>query len=96
MADSRLMEVKMAEKIEAEVRQDFSHKEKLQFDNTTNYRKNTAIMQRKSLGIIQCFDCRQHAELDGYRFALVPLCECCRTEREVKITGNRFERRHKR
>lgn len=41
----------------------------------------------------ECFDCKRVARLDGYRFSLVPLCECCRTEREVEITRNRFERR---
>ncbi len=45
---------------------------------------------------IQCFECKHTAELDGYRFRLVPLCCCCRTEREVEITKNRFERRNKR
>lgn len=49
----------------------------------------------KFIRVIECFDCHDHAELDGYRFALVPLCRCCRTEREVKITNNRFERRMK-
>ncbi len=49
----------------------------------------------KSLGIIQCFDCKQQSELAGYRFALVPLCECCRTEREIEIADNRLERRLK-
>ena len=52
--------------------------------------------QPKSLGIIQCFDCKRQAALDGYRFALVPLCACCRTEREVEIVNNRFERRQTR
>lgn len=50
----------------------------------------------KSLGIIQCFECKAEAELDGYRFRFVPLCRCCRTEREVQITRNRFERRNSR
>ncbi len=52
--------------------------------------------QPRILGIIQCFDCKRQAELDGYRFALVPLCSCCRTEREVEIVNNRFERRQRR
>ena len=52
--------------------------------------------QPRILGIIQCFDCKRQAELDGYRFALVPLCACCRTEREVEIVNNRFERRQTR
>ncbi len=51
--------------------------------------------QPKILRLIQCFDCKQNTELDGYRFALVPLCSCCRTNREVEITGKRFERRHR-
>lgn len=45
---------------------------------------------------ITCHDCKKSAELAGYRFTLVPLRECCRIEREVEITGNRFERRMKR
>ena len=49
----------------------------------------------KSLGVIVCFDCQRQTELCGYRFALVPLCACCRKEREVQITNNRFERRRK-
>ncbi len=51
---------------------------------------------RKHLNTITCHDCRHQSELAGYRLAFVPLCECCRIEREVKITGNRFERRHQR
>ncbi len=45
---------------------------------------------------IDCYDCKQNAPLDGYRFQSVPLCKCCRTERELQITRNRFERRQKR
>ncbi len=48
------------------------------------------------LKTIQCFECNTRAELDGYRFRLVPLCHDCRTKREVEITRNRFERRQKR
>ncbi len=51
--------------------------------------------QPKTLDTIECFECKQHAELDGYRFRLVPLCRCCRTDREVEITNKRFERRMK-
>lgn len=47
----------------------------------------------KNLGIIECYQCKRNAELDGYRFRLVPLCGCCRTEREVEITNQRFEQR---
>jgi len=50
----------------------------------------------KAIVETECFDCKRLARLDGYRFSLVPLCQCCRTEREVEITGNRFERRWKR
>ncbi len=46
--------------------------------------------------IIHCGDCHHERPLDGYRFGLMPICCDCRTKREVKITGNRFERRHKR
>ncbi len=52
--------------------------------------------QPRILGVIQCFECKRQAELDGYRFRLVPLCACCRTEREVEIVNNRFERRQRR
>ena len=44
---------------------------------------------------ICCFECKQRAEIDGYRFRLVPVCRDCRKEREVETVGNRFERRHK-
>ncbi len=47
----------------------------------------------KNLDTIECYECNQDAELDGYRFRLVPLCRCCRTQREVEITNKRFERR---
>ncbi len=47
----------------------------------------------RRLPTIQCYECKEFDELDGYRFRLVPLCRDCRTEREVEITGNRFERR---
>lgn len=49
--------------------------------------------QPKTLDIIECFECKRHAELDGFRFRLVPLCRCCRTDREVEIVAARFERR---
>jgi hypothetical protein len=42
---------------------------------------------------IHCHCCRQMREFDGYQFKLVPVCADCRTERELEITGNRFERR---
>ena len=70
--------------------------------NTMNYtptqnkfQLNLFVTERpkKVLEIIHCCDCDQKRELDGYRFGLVPLCSDCRTEREVQITGNRFERR---
>ena len=59
------------------------------------------IIERIPMGasvvaVIDCNDCNDRAQLDGYRFALVPLCKCCRTERELQITRNRFERRHTR
>ena len=49
----------------------------------------------KSSRIVECFECHLTAELDGYRFRLVPVCACCRTVREIEVTGNRFERRNK-
>ncbi len=59
------------------------------------------IIERIPLGArtnstIRCHDCKQDSRLDGYRFTLVPLCHCCRTERELQITRNRFERRRQR
>ncbi len=58
------------------------------------------IIERIPLGassaeLIECYDCKRNAPLDGYRFQSVPLCKCCRTERELQITRNRFERRQK-
>jgi len=52
--------------------------------------------QPKSLGIVLCFDCRRQSELGGYRFALVPLCDCCRTKEDLRILNNRIKRRKKR
>lgn len=40
-----------------------------------------------------CYECGA-SETAGFRFRLVPICRCCRTEREIEITRNRFERRH--
>jgi len=70
-------------------------------DSTTGLEHIAAIIERISLGatpatVIDCYDCNDRAQLDGYRFALVPLCRCCRTERELQITRNRYERRQKR
>ena len=70
-------------------------------DSTTGLEHIAAIKARISLGAtpatgIDCYDCKQTARLDGYRFTLVPLCGGCRTERELQITRNRYERRHKR
>ena len=50
----------------------------------------------KPLRIIQCFDCRQTAELRGYRFTLVPLCGCCRTKEHLRVINNQIRRRKKR
>ncbi len=47
----------------------------------------------KVLENIHCCDCHHTRPLDGYRFGLMPLCRDCRTDRELEITGNRFERR---
>ncbi len=58
--------------------------------------KNEKPALPKILEIIQCFECKTLAEIDGYRFRLVPLCRPCRTQREVEITRNRFERRQTR
>lgn len=43
----------------------------------------------------KCFDCHNQSLIEGYRFALVPLCGECRTNREIEIVGNRFERRQR-
>ena len=50
-------------------------------------------LRASSTAVIECYDCKRNSRLDGYRFALVPLCKCCRTERELQIIRNRFERR---
>ncbi len=69
-------------------------------NSTTNqFSFQTELFQTKPKTKIQhnsCYECGDDSPLDGYRFRLVPLCECCRTEREVEITGNRFERRQPR
>ncbi len=51
--------------------------------------------QSNVLDLIECFECKQPSQLDGYRFRLVPICACCRTKREIEIVGNRFERRQR-
>jgi hypothetical protein len=61
----------------------------LDFRDITNERPKTVT-------IIDCFDCKQQSELDGYRFAFVPLCHCCRTERSLQILDQQIERRNKR
>ncbi len=42
---------------------------------------------------INCSNCHNERQFDGYIFKLVPVCAECRTEIEVQITGKRFERR---
>ncbi len=42
--------------------------------------------------IIECFDCKQSAQLCGYRFTFVPLCRCCRTREDERVLNNRIER----
>ncbi len=44
---------------------------------------------------ITCYDCKQSRELDGYRFALVAICDCCRTKEELRVLNNRIDRRAK-
>jgi hypothetical protein len=51
--------------------------------------------QPKALETIHCFECNTRAELDGYRFRLVPLCRDCRTERSLEILSNQIARRTK-
>lgn len=69
-------------------------------NNTANqFSFQTELFQTKPKTKIQhssCHECGDDSPIDGYRFRLVPICECCRTEREVEITGNRFERRQPR
>ncbi len=50
----------------------------------------------KVLETINCFNCKQLRELDGYIFKLVPVCSDCRTERSFEILSNQIERRAKR
>jgi hypothetical protein len=66
--------------------------------NQNNFQFNlfTTEQPKKILRVIHCCDCNHARPLDGYRFGLMPLCSDCRTEREVEITNNRFERRAKR
>ncbi len=51
------------------------------------------LKQRKSLSKITCYECKKYTELAGYRFRLVPLCACCRNNRETEVARNRFNRR---
>jgi hypothetical protein len=44
---------------------------------------------------ITCHDCKESRELDGYRFALVAICDCCRTKEELRVLNNRIDRRAK-
>ncbi len=44
---------------------------------------------------ITCYDCKESRELDGYRFALVAICDCCRTKEELRVLNNRIDRRRK-
>jgi hypothetical protein len=44
---------------------------------------------------ITCHDCKESRALDGYRFALVALCDCCRTKEDLRVLNNRIERRKK-
>jgi hypothetical protein len=44
---------------------------------------------------ITCHDCEESRELSGYRFALVAICDCCRTKEDLRILNKRIERRKK-
>jgi hypothetical protein len=60
---------------------------------TFDFDKTEVQQQPRRLTTIQCYECKEFDELDGYRFRLVPLCRDCRTVSELEITANRFERR---
>ncbi len=44
---------------------------------------------------ITCHDCKETRELSGYRFALVAICDCCRTNEDLRVLNNRILRRAK-
>ncbi len=60
--------------------------------NQSEFQFDSAIPP-KVFQTINCFNCHNERELDGYIFRLVAVCADCRTESEVLITRKRFERR---
>ncbi len=44
---------------------------------------------------INCHNCHNERELDGFVFKLVEVCAACRTASELKILSNRIGRRVK-
>ena len=79
---------KSFEQVDFKPADDFSQEKQLLFNFSDAPANN---LER----LIICYECRNRAELDGYRLRLVPLCRCCRTEREIEIVNNRFERRNR-
>ncbi len=74
--------------------------EQLTMDNSTLSVEKTQLNfnfgnPSKVFKTITCHDCKESRELDGYRFALVALCDCCRTKEELRVLNNRIDRRQK-
>ncbi len=73
------------------------------FNEQENYKPNKNNFQldfdfgkpQKIFQTITCHDCKESRELDGYRFALVAICDCCRTKEELRVLNNRIGRRRK-
>jgi hypothetical protein len=73
------------------------------FNEQSNYNQSSEKPQlifdfgkpQKVFKTITCHDCKESRELDGYRFALVAICDCCRTREELRVLNNRIERRKK-
>jgi hypothetical protein len=73
------------------------------FNERSNYNQSDKKPQlnfdfgkpQKVFQTITCHDCKESRELDGYRFALVAICDCCRTKEELRVLNNRIDRRAK-
>jgi hypothetical protein len=66
-----------------------------QSDKKTQLNFNFGNQPPKVFQTITCHDCKESRELDGYRFALVAICDCCRTKEDLRVLKNRIERRRK-
>ncbi len=63
---------------------------------TQNKFQFNSVNPPKVFELINCNNCNNERQFDGYVFKLVPVCADCRTEAEVQITRNRIGRRAKR